>query len=67
MDLSSTNLVKWLDKFLKSFDLETSSMAASILWASWNSRNSLVWNGKHATVYEVLHSAMSIFDLVERV
>ena len=67
MDLSSTNLVKWLDKFLKSFDLETSSMAASILWALWNSRNSLVWDGKHATVYEVLHSAMSIFDLVERV
>ena len=56
-----------LDKFFNSFDLETSSMAASILWALWNSRNSLLCDGKHATVDEVLHSAMSIFYLVERV
>ena len=61
MDLSCTYLVEWWDKFLKSFDLETSSMTASILWVLWNSINSLVWDGKHATVDEVLYSAMSIF------
>ena len=32
-----------LDKFFKSFDLETSSMAASIFWALWNSKDSLLW------------------------
>ena len=61
VDLSCTNLVEWWDKFLKSFDLETSSMTASILWALWNSINSLVWDGKHAIVDEVLYSATSIF------